>query len=349
MGADKAAALAKEAGFENWVQHFSDLNNTWSELPKFNTERPMLTAYRLAEIGTDLARWERNPYYWKIDVEDNQLPYMDGINVELIQDLQVFAGKIIAGEMTVSIGWYAPLSGYPLMKRNEQAGDYTVELWPSLEGSATLFQVNRTIDDPVLAPIFSDSRFSHALSLALDRDEINEVVFQGLGTPRQHSLIKESIYFEPRFADAYAERDVERANQILDELGLAWDANREWRLLSDGNRFSVIMDTGSAVLPIHELAVEQWKEIGMEVTMKSFSYQQSEERSKTNQMQLYGGSAGFNARSRRSWHRRCSSSRSVRAGKTRGATSGRFGTSPEATAASSRPTRSSSTSSAGKG
>ena len=49
VGADKAAALAKEAGFENWVQHFSDLNNAWSELPKFNTERPMLTAYRLAE------------------------------------------------------------------------------------------------------------------------------------------------------------------------------------------------------------------------------------------------------------------------------------------------------------
>ena len=166
MGADKAAALAKEAGFENWVQHFSDLNNAWSELPKFNTERPMLTAYRLAEVGTDLARWERNPYYWKIDVEGNQLPYMDGINVELIQDLQVFAGKIIAGEMTVSIGWYAPLSDYPLMKQNEEAGDYTVELWPSLEGSATLFQVNRTIDDPVLAPIFADSRFSHALSLA---------------------------------------------------------------------------------------------------------------------------------------------------------------------------------------
>ena len=123
------------------------------------------------------------------------------------------------------------------------------------------------------------------------------MVFQGLGTPRQHTLIKESMYFEPRFADAYAERDVERANQILDELGLAWDANREWRLQPDGNRFSVIMDTGNAVLPIHELAVEQWKEIGMEVTMKSFSYQQSEERSKTNQMQLYGGSAGFNARS----------------------------------------------------
>ena len=161
VGAEKAAALAKEAGFENWVQHFSDLNNSWSELPKFNTERPMLTAYRLAEIGTDLARWERNPYYWKIDVEGNQLPYLDGINVELLQDLQVFAGKIIAGEMTISIGWYAPLSDYPLLKQNEEAGDYTVELWPSLEGSAGLFQVNRTVDDPVLAPIFSDSRFSH--------------------------------------------------------------------------------------------------------------------------------------------------------------------------------------------
>ncbi len=297
VGAKKAEELAREAGFESWVQHFSDLNNSWSELPKFNTDRPMLTAYRLAEIGTDLARWERNAYYWKIDVEGNQLPYMDGINAEVFQDLQVFAGKIIAGEMTMSIGWYAPLSDYPLLKQNEEAGDYTVELWPSLEGSAQLFQVNRTVEDPVLAPIFADSRFSQALSLALDRDEINEVVFQGLGTPRQHTLIRESIYFEPQFAAAYAEHDLERANRLMDELGLAWDANQEWRLLPDGKRFSVVMDTGNAVLPIHELAVEQWKEIGLDVTMKSFSYQQSEERSKTNQMQLYGGSAGFNARS----------------------------------------------------
>ena len=97
------------------------------------------------------------------------------------------------------------------------------------------------------------------------------------------------------------------------------------------------MDTGSAVLPIHELAVEQWKEIGMEVTMKSFSYQQSEERSKTNQMQLYGGSAGFNARSEAFVASPLFFLRSVRAGKTRGATSGRCGTSPEATAASSPP------------
>ena len=249
------------------MQHFSDKNNSWSELPKFNTDRPMLTNYRLAEVGTDLARWERNPYYWKIDVEGNQLPYMDGINVKLIQDLEAFAARIIAGDFTIS-GLYAPLSYYPQMKQNEESADYTVELWPSLEGSATLFQVNRTVDDPVLAPIFADSRFSHALSLSLDRDEINEVVFQGLGTPRQHTLIKESIYFEPRFAAAYAEHDVGRANQVLDELGLAWDANREWRLLPDGKRFSVVMDTGNAVLPIHELAVEQWKEIGMEVTMK---------------------------------------------------------------------------------
>ena len=115
VGAEKAEALAKEAGFENWVQHFVDKNNSWSELPKFNTERPQLTNYRLAEIGTDLARWERNPYYWKIDVEGNQLPYMDGINVELIQDLQAFAGKIIAGEFTI---WTAAEGALPMPSDN---------------------------------------------------------------------------------------------------------------------------------------------------------------------------------------------------------------------------------------
>ena len=58
--------------------------------------------YVLVERGTDLARFDRNPYYWKIDVEGNQLPYLDGLDVEIVQDTEVTAGKIIAGEATLS-------------------------------------------------------------------------------------------------------------------------------------------------------------------------------------------------------------------------------------------------------
>ena len=221
---------------------------------------------------------------------------MDGINQPFFADTEVMVGNIIAGEFTMSIGWYAGLAEYPLLKQNEEKADYTVELWPSLEASATLFQVNRTYDDPVLGPIFADKRFSHALSLALDRDEMNEVVFQGLGTPSQMTLIPSAIYYEPSFSEAYVQYDKDGANKILDELGLKWDAAKEWRLRSDGKRFSLIMDTGNDVLPIHELAVEMWKDVGIEVSVKSYSYEQSSERSMTNQMQLYGGAAGFNAR-----------------------------------------------------
>ena len=222
-----------------------------------------------------------------------------GLDVEIVQDTEVTAGKIIAGEATLSgMPWVnGGLANYPLFKQSEAVGDYTVELWPSLEGSARLFQVNRTVADPALRPLFADSRFSIALSLALDRDEINEVRYLGLGTPRQYTVIDTSAYFEPRFAEAYVEHDLERANQILDELGLNWDANREWRLLPNGERFTVIMDTNGPVDGIHELAVEQWKEIGMEVIVRSFSIAQTRERVMANQTQLYGGGAGFNARS----------------------------------------------------
>ena len=295
----KLTAMAKEEGMEAWDQLFGNKNRSWSDLPLGNIDRPCLTIYDLVEYGTDLFIWERNPYYWKVDVEGNQLPYMDGVRVELIQDIQVFAGKIIAGEMTISTGWYTPLSDYTLLKENEASGGYHVELWPSLEGCATIFQLNRTYDDPVKGPLFADKRFSQALSLGLDRDEMNAVLFQGLGTPRQMTLIKESIYFKPEFAEAYADFDLGKANGILDSLGLKWDSNHEWRLYPNGDRLSILLSTssvGSVAVPIVELAAAQWKEIGVELIAKGFSYEQNQQRSMSNQMEMFI-CAGFNARS----------------------------------------------------
>ena len=118
VGRDTAQALAQEAGFEDWIQHFNHLGRMWSDLPAFNTDKPMINAYVLVERGTDLARFDRNPYYWKIDVEGNQLPYMDGLDVEIVQDTEVTAGKIIAGEATLSgMPWVnGGLANYPLFR-----------------------------------------------------------------------------------------------------------------------------------------------------------------------------------------------------------------------------------------
>lgn len=288
-------AMAQEEGHETWDQLWADRNRSWSDMPLNNPDRPTISAHVLKDLGTDLTIWERNPYYWKVDIEGNQLPYMDGIHIELVQDMQVYIGKILSGDFTFSGGWYAPLSEYTLLKENEASGDFSVYLWPSLEGSAATFQLNRTYADPVLGPLFADKRLSQALSMAIDRDEINNVLFQGLATPRQMTLVSTSVYFEPRFAEAYASLDLDSANALLDDLGLEWDSNNEWRLLSNGDRFSILIDLQESIPPLVELVAEQWKEVGLDLQMKAFAYEQQSQRAMTNETQMFM-SAGFNAR-----------------------------------------------------
>ena len=90
-------------------------------------------------------------------------------------------------------------------------------------GNAVVFKLNHTHKDLVMREIINDVRFKRALSLAINRGEINQLLFLGLGVPRQATVLPESRYFEEEFATAYAQYDPQRANQLLDEMGLKWD------------------------------------------------------------------------------------------------------------------------------
>lgn len=109
------------------------------------------------------------------------------------------------------------------------------------------------------------------------------------------TLIRESIYFKPEFAEAYTYFDLETANSILDDLGLQWDSRREKRLLPNGQKLSILME-GGGESPIAKLAAEHWKRIGIGITFRGFSQEESEWRAKTNQMQMFM-TQGFNCRS----------------------------------------------------
>ena len=129
----------------------------------------------------------------------------------------------------------------PSTSSNEAAGGYTVrEL--QLQGQAATFTVNQTIDDPIKRPIFQDLRFRQALSLAIDADEINEAVYFGLGRPMTFPVTGTSFHlaeWDDNPMDAY---DVDRANKLLDAVGLEARNGDGWRLGSDGEVFNLTME-----------------------------------------------------------------------------------------------------------
>jgi ABC-type transport system substrate-binding protein len=161
---------------------------------------------------------DRNPYYWRVDPQGNQLPYIDQLRLDLVQNNEAVNLKAINGELDMQFR-NIDIAKYSLLQENKQKGDYRVMRWDDANGSPVSFFVNQTIDDPDLRPVFQDLRFRQALSYAINRKQINQVSYFGLGKERNALLIPESQYYTPDIEAMYAEYDSEKANQLLDEAG----------------------------------------------------------------------------------------------------------------------------------
>lgn len=265
----KADELAKKEGFDNWWNLFM------SKLDRYhNPDLPTYMAWKTVESKPE--RWvgERNPYFWNVDTAGNQLPYIDRIVVELSPNKEVRNMKIIGGQVDYADA-YLSFEDIPIYKAREEEGNYRLVNVDMPAGGMPTLTFNQTYgQDPVLAEILRDVRFRQALSLAINREEANQVAYFGLSYPTQVTCLPGSKFLEPEFAEAYTEYSPERANRLLDEMGLEWDKKREWRLRPDGKTLAVVtegMDSGSVrsyglVVP---LIKEYWEKVGVKTVVKT--------------------------------------------------------------------------------
>ncbi len=255
---------------DTWVNLFNLKND-----PVRNVELPVLWTWKAAsDPSGQFFIMERNPYFWAVDVAGNQLPYIDYIRHEYVMSDEMILLKAIAGEIDMQhrhIGMLGAGAGnFTLLKENEKKGDYRVLNWITANGSVSQLMFNPNHQDPVLKELFNNKKFRQALSLAIDREEISEVLFNGMAKPRQASFVSGSAYYDPLWESAYAEYDVDKANQLLDELGLKWDAKKEYRLRPDGKPLQfTIQVTGQVHVDTWTMVKEQWKQIGIKVEVEN--------------------------------------------------------------------------------
>jgi peptide/nickel transport system substrate-binding protein len=268
----EAAKIAKDEGYEEWYQcfQFHALITQGQQDPA----RPTLHTWALEKIDTmGNKHFVRNPYFWKIDTAGNQLPYADRQARILVENAEVANLKTLAGEFDYS-GVLLTLEKYTLYKENEAKGDYRTNLWQTAYGAHLSLGFNLNHKDPVLREVFSDLRFRQAMSLAINREEINAVCFFGKGVPRQLTTHPDTTFFEPWMESHFAEYDPERANQMLDEIGLKWDAGHEVRLLPDGRPLSITMEYAVVTGPMTkmcQLVSEYWAAVGVKALPKEES------------------------------------------------------------------------------
>ena len=241
---------------------------------EYNTERPAMTPWVITEweTGADHMIATRNPYYWKVDVEGNQLPYIDQVYFYLVEDTTGVNTLALAGKLDMQHR-SIQLSQYPVYQEQAEAGDYHMMLWPLGQASGLTFFPNQSYPDPAYRELLQNFKFRQALSQSIDRDTINEVLFLGQAVPRTISVVEDSALYQPDIENVYGEYDPELAMSLLDEIGLPVGADG-MRTFADGSPLQLVIETsytsGSQYDGV-ELVAEWWRAIGLDTRVETMS------------------------------------------------------------------------------
>lgn len=264
------------------AQFHPELNSEYEDYAKFeemafdyNVERPVVWAWKPVQWdpgGTELVL-ERNPYYWKVDPAGNQLPYIDRVHMALVENGESVAVLAASGEIDM-MSRHLSLDKIPVLKANEEAGDFTLSLWANDGASSVSLQPNQSYADPAYRALMQNIDFRRAMSHAIDRDLINDIVYLGQATPTNQSVGPGSSWHVPELAMYEAEYDPEMAKQLLEEnVGLVMGSDGYFTF-QDGSELTLVieMDGGSQEgVDALELIVEQLKEAGLNTTLKSMN------------------------------------------------------------------------------
>ncbi len=266
-----ADKLAKEEGYDHWWQAYAYHRTAMTG--QQDLDLPVVGPWMLKEATLTARVYERNPYFYAVDTAGNQLPYIDQEVIHTVANEEAVNMKTIAGEMSFS-GFMLKMENYTLYKENEEIGDYHVRTWQSPVASEIQYAFNLNHKDSVLRGIFQDVRFRQAMSLAINRDEINEVTYLGMATPCQSTVTPTCSFYKEEWGEYYAQYDPDKANELLDEVGLKWDAEHKYRLRPDGKPLSVIIEMVEGaglkgMLKNCELTKEYWEDVGVKTDLKT--------------------------------------------------------------------------------
>jgi peptide/nickel transport system substrate-binding protein len=261
---EKLAKMVEKKGLQDWVALHQKMSRTTR--PE-NPALPTLDAWmNTTKPPSGQFVFVRNPYYHRVDENGLQLPYLDRM-VLGVGSGDLVAAKTGTGESDLQFT-NLDFTDYTFLKSAEKRFPIKVDLWKRTQGSRIALMPNLNCKDPVWNALLRDVRVRRAMSLGINRDEVNKAVFFGLAQPSANTILPESPLFKPEYRDAYANYDVDTANALLQEAGIVREGKHGVRTLPDGRPATLIIETtgdsgfDSDVL---ELITDQWYKIGIRV------------------------------------------------------------------------------------
>ncbi|WFE74774.1 ABC transporter substrate-binding protein [Roseinatronobacter sp. S2] len=273
--------LMAAEGFTSWAQMFEAKAGTAlaeRTIERFqNLNIPTLHAWVLTRPydGSSRVIGERNPYYFKVDPDGNQLPYIDRVEFGQYESSEVLMLRALAGEIDFrdnTDGQFGTLDQKSVFFDHMEDGDFRfIDLTPAASTELTLY-LNHTHKDPRLRNIFQNRDFRIGLSHAINRQEIIDTVYVGQGEPHQLAPRESSPYYDAQMAKQFTEYDLDLANEYLDRAGFTERDSSGFRVDENGARISFAVNVVATRQPNvdgMELASAHLAEVGIDMQLRT--------------------------------------------------------------------------------
>jgi peptide/nickel transport system substrate-binding protein len=294
---EKLEQLIKERKVTSWVKLFHDVSNLRHAM-FISNKFPSLCAW-ITKTPAPSKRFllSRNPYYWKVDPEGNQLPYIDSFVNELVAEPKTIVLKAIAGEIDMQGRHLGSMQNTVLLLASSSNGHFRLVPKTLSASVGILMAPNVNHNDPLIREVLSDRRFRIAISHAVNRSEINKIVCRGKGVARQAAPLKESGFYSASYESAYTEFDPTKAKSLLDEMGLKMNSDGK-RILNDGRTLQIALDVVTTMpgwVDSAEIIASNLKAVGIDTEVKSETMELFRQRtqSASHDIALWPGDGGL--------------------------------------------------------
>lgn len=250
--------------------------STWS-LDTPPTEIVASGAYKIESYATvQRLVFTANPYYWKKDVVNQDLPHIKKVVWEIVESTDTFLTQFRSGSLnSVEV----KPEYFSLLKQEETKGNFKIYNGGADYSTSYLtFNLNtgkqngKPVVDPIKSRWFNNLQFRQAVAYAINRPRMVKNIYRGLGQPQNSFISVQSPFYDPSL-EGY-EYNREKAKQLLQSAGFKY--NQRGQLFdADGNRvkFRLNTNTGNKVREaMGNQIAEDLAAIGIEINFKTINF-----------------------------------------------------------------------------
>ena len=264
---------------KDWTATFDQKRNAI-----LNPDVPTMTGWKLKSYKEGSAStFERNPYYWAVDRDGNQLPYVDTLTFRAVDNVETRKLQIQNGQFDFVHGAFSDLNLGDVsgIKSTESKNQLQLILWDSGSGTGSIFFFSQDYDEPNMRKLIRTPEFRQALSLAYNRAEVRKSIYfetgelttGGYGPKTREFHRGEGAQVYKSWRDSWVDFDPEKAKSMLDAIGVVDKDGDGKRELPNGDKLVVRLDypadvaTSSEHMQKNEILKKSWDAIGIDTRL----------------------------------------------------------------------------------